>query len=270
MIASSADIHPTSIVEDGAQLGEGVKIGPFCTIGPDVTLAANVELKSHISIMGYTSIGENCVIFPQAILGGAPQNIHYKGEKTALIIGRNNVIREGVTMHTGMPDAGNQTIVGDDNLFLAYSHVAHDCRLGNNIILSNNVMLGGHVEVGDRVIMGGGAAAHQFVRIGHHAFLGAMSLSNHDVVPFGMVTGVPGHLGGLNVIGMGRAGFSKSEILDIRRFYKHIFEGPGHFKDRIDQAKEMDLSAAEQDMFAFASCDSRRGLLFPCADKKRS
>lgn len=269
MIASSAEIHPSAIIEDGAQIGDNVIIGPFCTIGSSVSLAAHVELKSHVSIMGNTSIGENCVIYPQAVLGGAPQNIHYKGENTALVIGKNNVIREGVTMHTGMPDAGNETVVGDHNLFLAYSHVAHDCRVGNQIILSNNVMLGGHVEVGDRVIMGGGAAAHQFVRIGHHAFLGAMSLSNHDVVPFGMVTGVPGHLNGLNVIGMGRAGFSKSEILDIRRFYKHIFEGPGHFKDRIEQAHEMDLNEAERDMFEFASFDSRRGLLFPCTDKKR-
>lgn len=269
MIAASAQIHPSSIVEAGAQIAQGVSIGPFCVVGSNVSLAQNVELHSHVSILGHTSIGENCVIYPQAVLGGAPQNIHYKGENTKLIIGKNNIIREGVTMHTGMPDAGNETVIGDHNLFLAYSHVAHDCRLGNNIILSNNVMLGGHVEVGDRVIMGGGAAAHQFVRIGHHAFLGAMSLSNHDVVPFGMVTGVPGHLNGLNVIGMGRAGFSKAEILDIRRFYKHVFEGPGHFKDRIEQAKEMELSNAEQDMFDFASFDSRRGLLFPDVDKKR-
>lgn len=269
MIASTADIHPSSIIEDGAQIADHVTIGPFCTIGPNVKLAAHVALKSHVSIMGHTHIGAHSTVFPQAVLGGAPQNVHYRGEDTQLIIGAHNVIREGVTMHTGMPDAGHQTIVGDHNLFLAYAHVAHDCRVGNHVILSNNVMLGGHVEVGDRVIMGGGAAAHQFVRIGHHAFLGAMSLSNHDVVPFGMVTGVPGTLSGLNVIGMGRAGYAKSDILEIRRFYKQLFEGPGHFKDRLEQLREMELTEAEKDMFEFACCDSRRGLLFPSVDRKR-
>ncbi|WP_162653833.1 acyl-ACP--UDP-N-acetylglucosamine O-acyltransferase [Lentilitoribacter sp. Alg239-R112] len=269
MISASAQVHPSSIVEDGAILADGVKVGPFCMIGSKAQIGKNVELKSHISVMGNTKIGADTLIFPQAALGGDPQNIHYNGEDTKLIIGERCTIREGVTMNTGMPDAGNRTIIGNDCLFLAYSHIAHDCRVGNNVILSNNVMLGGHVEVGNNVIMGGGAAAHQFVRIGHHAFMGGLSLANHDVIPFGMVTGAPGSLMGLNVIGLSRSGFSRSDILSIRRFYKHMFEGVGHFKDRLEQAKASKMNSLEKDIFDFVSIDSKRGFLFPPQDRKR-
>ena len=155
-------IHRSAIVEDGAEIGMNVDIGPFCHIGPKVRLGDNVRLMSHVVIDGSTTIGEETIVFPNAVLGCAPQNIHYKGEDTELVIGRACTIREGVTMHPGMPDFGGRTTVGDNSMFLAYSHVAHDCHVGSNVILSNNVMLAGHVTIGDRVIMGGGAAVHQF------------------------------------------------------------------------------------------------------------
>ena len=147
MIAATAEIHPTAIVEDGAIIGEGCKIGPYTIIGPKVKLGSNITIRSHVVIDGNTTIGSGTSIFSHAILGTEPQNVHYKGEDTELIIGENCQIRESVTMNTGMPDAGNKTVVGNNCLFLVNSHVGHDCRLGDNIILSNNVMLGGHVEV---------------------------------------------------------------------------------------------------------------------------
>ena len=163
MVSESSNIHPSSIIEDGATIAANVTIGPFCHVGPDVSLAEGVVLKSHVSVTGRTSIGSNTSVFPGAVLGGEPQNIRYKGEETTLSIGSGCTIREGVTMHTGMPDAGGQTVIGDRSMFLAYSHVAHDCQIGDDVILSNNVMLGGHVVIGDRVIIGGGAAIHQFL-----------------------------------------------------------------------------------------------------------
>ncbi|MEP2978753.1 MAG: acyl-ACP--UDP-N-acetylglucosamine O-acyltransferase [Lentilitoribacter sp.] len=261
MIAATAEIHPTAIVEDGATIGEGCKIGPFSIIGPKVKLGSNITIRSHVVIDGNTSIGSGCSIFSHAILGTEPQNVHYKGEDTELIIGKNCQIRESVTMNTGMPDAGNKTVVGDNCLFLVNSHVGHDCRLGDNIILSNNVMLGGHVEVGNNVIMGGGAGVHQFVRVGHHAFIGGLCIAKNDVIPFGMADGVPGELLGLNVIGLRRAGYAKQQILDIRRFVKRVFEGEGTFKQRLAEIDPSQLGEAEKDIFDYINTDSKRGLI---------
>ncbi len=178
-----ARIHPAAVVEDGAELGVNVEIGPFCHVGSKVKLGDNVRLMSHVVVLGSTSIGDDTQIFPNAVLGCAPQNVHYRGEETELVIGRSCTIREGVTMHPGMPDFGGKTLVGDHCMFLAYSHVAHDCRVGDHVILSNNVMLAGHVQIGERVIMGGGAAVHQFTRIGHHAFIGGLAGGEHDGLP---------------------------------------------------------------------------------------
>lgn len=261
MRGSVADIHPTAIVEDGAIIGEGCKIGPYSIIGPKVKLGANVTIRSHVVIDGNTTIGSGCSIFSHAVLGTEPQNIHYRGEDTELIIGKNCQIRESVTMNPGMPDAGGKTVVGDNCLFLVNSHVAHDCILGNNIILSNNVMIAGHVEIGDNVIMGGGAGIHQFVRIGHHAFVGGVSNAKNDIIPFGMSDGVPGELVGLNVVGLRRAGYEKQQILDIRRFVKNVFESGGTFKDRLADIDPSQLSEVEKDVHDFITADSKRGFL---------
>lgn len=259
-MTASARIHSSSLVEDGAQIGEDVFIGPFCHIGPNVSLADGVVLKSHIVITGRTSIGSHTRVFPGAVLGEEPQNVNYRGEETDLSIGANCVIREGVTMHTGMPNAGGVTTVGDRSMFLAYSHVAHDCRIGNDVILSNNVMLGGHVEVGDRVIMGGGAAVHQFCRIAHHAFVGGMTGVGRDIIPYGMMTGNPGQLAGLNVVGMQRAGIGKDEIRAVRRAFKQLFYGGKPIREMVAQVRDDYVgNAIAQEIIEFLVSESIRG-----------
>lgn len=230
LIKASAVVHPLSVVEDGAVIGERVRIGPFCHVGSKVVLGDDVDLLSHVVVTGRTTIGAGTRIFPSAVIGGDPQSIHHEGEETTLSVGRNCTIREGVTMNTGTAGGGGRTMVGDDNLFLAYSHVAHDCQLGNNIILSNNVMLAGHVKVEDRAILGGGSAVHQFARIGRQAFIGGLSAVAYDVIPYGMLNGNPGVLGGLNVVGMTRAGIERSVIHRVRKAYKQIFEGEGSIR----------------------------------------
>ena len=165
-------IHPTAIVEKGAELGAGVHVGPFCTIGQEVAVGDGVKLISHVVLMGATTLGEGCTLYPNAVLGGPPQNTRHKGGRTTLEVGRNCVIREGVTFHVGSDDSRGRTTVGDGGNFLAYCHVAHDCIIGNNVTMANGALLGGHCELGDHVIMGGMTAVHQFTRIGHHAFIG--------------------------------------------------------------------------------------------------
>ncbi|MBU4529644.1 MAG: acyl-ACP--UDP-N-acetylglucosamine O-acyltransferase [Hoeflea sp.] len=262
-------IHPSAIVEDGAKIGLNVEIGPFCHIGPKVKLGDNVRVMSHVVIDGTTTIGEGTIIYPNAVLGCAPQNIHYKGEDTELIIGRGCTIREGVTMHPGMPDFGGQTTVGDNSMFLAYSHVAHDCHVGSNVILSNNVMLAGHVTIGDRVIMGGGAAVHQFTRIGHHAFIGGLAAVSNDVIPYGMLNGNPGVLMGLNIIGMQRSGFDKPAIHAVRRAYKMIFDPATPIRQNITHVREMaETNAAVADIVAFIDAESERALSSPARGQR--
>ncbi len=257
-IAASARIHPMAYVEDGATIGENVIVGPFCHVGPKVTLGDNVQLLTHVVVTGRTTIGKGTKIFPMAVIGGDPQSVHHGGEETTLVVGENCTFREGVTINTGTKDAGGTTIVGNNNLFLANSHVAHDCRIGNNVIMSNNVMLAGHVTVEDRVILGGGCAVHQFTRIGRQAFIGGLSAVSYDVIPYGMLNGNPGILGGLNVVGMTRAGIDRSVIHVVRRAFKRIFDGTGSaranaaaIRDEFADCKEvmeiLDFIAAESD-----------------------
>ena len=257
-------IHPSSIVEDGAVIGLNVEVGPFCHIGSKVKLGDNVRLMSHVVIDGSTTIGNGTIVFPNAVLGCAPQNIHYKGEDTELIIGRNCTIREGVTMHPGMPNFGGQTTVGDNSMFLAYSHVAHDCHVGSNVILSNNVMLAGHVTIGDRVIMGGGAAVHQFTRIGHHAFIGGLAAVSNDVIPYGMAIGNRARLAGLNLVGLKRRGFDREAIHSLRAAYRMIFSSEGALRERVDDAAAMFKSEPlVQDVVRFIVASSDRPICLP-------
>ncbi|MFC3072738.1 acyl-ACP--UDP-N-acetylglucosamine O-acyltransferase [Shinella pollutisoli] len=230
MIAASAKIHPLSVVEEGAVVGENVVVGPFCHVGPRVVLHDDVELLAHAVVTGRTTIGRRTRIFSNAVIGGDPQSLHHDGAETTLVVGEDCTIREGVTMNTGTTEGGGETVVGNGNLFLANSHVAHDCRIGNGVILSNNVMLAGHVRVDDRAILGGGSAVHQFTRIGRQAFIGGLSAVSYDVIPYGMLNGNPGILGGLNVVGMSRAGMEKPVIHQVRRAFKQIFEAEGSIR----------------------------------------
>ncbi|NTF31718.1 acyl-ACP--UDP-N-acetylglucosamine O-acyltransferase [Rhizobium skierniewicense] len=226
-IAASARIHPMSFIEDGAVVGENVVVGPFCHVGPKVTLHDDVQLISHVVVLGCTTVGKGTKIWPSAVIGGDSQSAHHSAVDTTLVIGENCTIREGVTMNTGTVEHGGTTVIGNNNLFLAYAHVAHDCRLGNHVILSNNVMLAGHVTIEDRAILGGGSAVHQFTRVGRQAFIGGLSAVSYDVIPYGMLNGNPGILSGLNIVGMTRAGIERAEIHKVRRAYKQIFESEG-------------------------------------------
>lgn len=217
------NIHPTSIIEPGAQLGVGVRIGPFCCVGSNVVLGDYVELVSHISISGFTTIGEKTKIFPFASIGHRPQDLKYAGEPSKTIIGSNNTIREYVTIQPGTADDAMQTVVGNHCLLMVGSHVAHDCVVGDHVIMSNNATLGGHVKVGDYTIIGGLAAVKQHVRIGAHAMIGGMAGVERDVIPFGMVIGERGWLNGLNLVGMKRRGFSKDAIAKLQEIYLSLF-----------------------------------------------
>ncbi|MBM6595763.1 acyl-ACP--UDP-N-acetylglucosamine O-acyltransferase [Microvirga pudoricolor] len=229
-----ATIHPSSVVEDGAKIGEGVTIGPFCTVGPEVELGDGCHLISHAAVAGKTTIGARTRIFPFASVGHIPQDLKYRGEASTLTIGSDCMIREGVTINPGTEGGGLKTVVGDRCAFLANSHVGHDTKVGNDCILSNNVMLAGHVTVGDFVIFGGGSAVIQFARVGSHAFVGGMSGLENDLIPYGMAIGNRAHLAGLNIIGMRRRNFTRDQIHDIRRAYRLLFADEGTLTERVE------------------------------------
>lgn len=267
---NSIFVHPTAVVESGAELGNGVRIGPFCHVGPNVVLGDRVELISHVVVTGDTTIGEGTRVFPNAVLGTEPQNTAYKGERTTLVIGRNNTIREGVTMHIGTGNSRGETVVGDNCMFLAYSHVAHDCVLGDHVTFSNNVMIGGHSTIGDRVIVGGGAGIHQFCNVGHHAFVGGIAAVVHDVIPYGMVVGNRAYLAGLNLVGMKRSGMSKEEINMLRHVYRELFAENGC--TLRENARRLQQTYADQpavrDIAHFILADSKRKFTTPRSSRR--
>ncbi len=233
-----------------------------------MVLGDDVELLSHAVVTGRTTIGRGTRIFPCAIIGGDPQSVHHSGEETTLSVGDHCTIREGVTMNTGTTGGGGKTVVGNNNLFLANSHVAHDCQLGNHIILSNNVMLAGHVTVEDRVILGGGSAVHQFTRIGRQAFVGGLSAVSYDVIPYGMLNGNPGVLSGLNIVGMTRAGIERSTIHVVRRAYKQIFEGEGSVRVNAAAIRDEYADCKEViEILDFIAADADRALSSPFRGK---
>jgi len=233
-MSHETQIHPLSVVDPAAKLGAGVTIGPFCTIGPDVELGDGSALISHVALAGRTKIGPEARIYPFASIGHIPQDLKYHGEPSTLEIGARCMIREGVTMNPGTEGGGLVTRIGDRCTFLANSHVAHDCIVGNDVIFSNNVMLAGHCQVGDFAILGGGAAVHQFCRVGAHAFIGGLSGVENDVIPYGIALGNRAHLAGLNMVGLKRRGFSREAIQDIRRAYRLLFAEEGTLQERIE------------------------------------
>lgn len=218
------NIHPTAVISDGAKISDSANIGPYCVIGADVAIGAGTELKAHVNVDGVTSIGQNNVVYPFTSLGTPPQDLKFKGERSELIIGDNNVIREHVTMNVGTQGGGLLTKVGSHCLFMVATHVAHDCQVGDHVILANNATLAGHVAVGNHAVIGGLAAVHQFVRIGEHAMIGGLSGVEHDVIPFGSVMGERANLAGLNLIGLKRRGFDRDTIHALRGAYKAMFD----------------------------------------------
>ena len=261
-----AKIHPTAVVEDGAQIAESAEIGPFCWVSSKAKIGENVKLLARVSVMGNTTIGEGTVVFPGACLGGGPQDHgnEFK-EEARLIKGKNNIIRENVTMQCGTPKEHFTTTVGDNGMFMVNSHVAHDCVVGNNVIMTNNAVIGGHVRLGDGVIIGGNSAVHQFCRIGRKAMIGGMSGVARDVIPFGMVTGDRGKLRGLNVIGLKRSGIDESAVKAVTRAYMFLFKGKnGTFEERLAEAREKykdNEMVMEQIRFIDDALESKRNLL---------
>jgi UDP-N-acetylglucosamine acyltransferase len=264
-------VHASACVEPGARLGAGVVVGPFCHVGPQVKLGDGVHLISHVSLAGDTSIGARTRIFPFASIGHEAQDLKYRGEPASLVIGEECVIREGVTMNPGTAGGGSRTIVGARCVFLANAHVAHDCRLGDDIILSNNVMLGGHCQVGDFSIVSGGAAAHQFVRIGAHAFVGGLAGVENDIIPYGIALGNRAALAGLNIVGLKRRGFSRESIHDLRRAYRALFAPEGTLKERVeDVAAEFADHTEVQQILDFLREGGERAICMPRAGKEDS
>lgn len=261
---SSVYIHPTAIVSKHAKLGTGVKIGPYCIVGDDVQLGDQVELISHVVVEGRTSLGKETKVYPFTSVGHIPQDLKYKGEPSELKIGSRCTIRENCTLNPGTEAGGMVTQVGDDCLLMASTHVAHDCRLGNHVIMANFSGLAGHVEVADRVIFGAGCFVHQYVRIGAYAFLGAQSMLENDVIPFGMVVGNRAALSGLNVIGLKRNGFSRAQIQTIRSVYNKIFSDKKTFSERVLEASaELGDDPLGKQVLEFVQNASERGICLP-------
>ncbi len=231
-------IHPTAIVDAAAEIADSVIIGPYCVVGPKVRLDERVELISHVVVDGITSVGEGTRIFPFASIGHQPQDLKYKGEPSTLEIGKNNRIREHVTMNPGTEGGGMVTRVGDNCLFMASSHVGHDCLVGNHVILANNATLGGHVTVGDFAVLGGLSAVHQFVRIGHHVMVGGMTGVENDIIPYASCTGNRAHLSGLNLVGLKRRGFPRDDIHALRNAYRLLFAPEGTLQERLDEVAQ--------------------------------
>jgi UDP-N-acetylglucosamine acyltransferase len=216
-------IHKSSIIDPKAKILKNLKVGPFCYVGPNVELGENVELISNVHLEGNTKIGNGTRIFPFASIGTQPQDLKYNNEKNCTIIGENNIIREYVTINPGTEGGGLKTVIGDNCLFMISSHVAHDCKIGNNVIIANNVPLGGHVTIEDHVVIGGNSAVQQFTRIGRLAMIGGMTGVLKDVIPFGLSIGNRNYLQGLNLIGLRRKKYTNQIIMGLDKAYKEIF-----------------------------------------------
>ena len=216
-------IHNSSVIDKKAKIGKNVKVGPFCYIGPKVQICDNVELISNVHVEGNTKLGQGTKIFPFASVGTQPQDLKYKGEVNSLEIGENNIIREYVTINPGTEGGGGKTVIGNNCLLMISSHIAHDCNIGNNVVLANNVPLGGHVTIEDSVVIGGNSAVQQFTRIGRLAMIGGMTGVLKDVIPFGLSFGNRNYLRGINIIGLKRKKYDNKKIMELDKAYKKIF-----------------------------------------------
>ena len=216
-------IHKTSIIDKKAKIPSSAKIGPYTIIGPEVEIGENVNIYSHVNISGHTKIGSGTIIFPFSSIGTQPQDLKYKGEKSKLIIGKNNIIREYVTINPGTEGGGGLTSIGNECLFMISSHIAHDCKIGNNVVIANNVPIGGHAVIEDSVTIGGNSAVQQFTRIGRLAMIGGMTGVLNDVIPFGLSFGNRNYLKGVNLIGLRRKKYDNKKIIELNEAYKNIF-----------------------------------------------
>jgi UDP-N-acetylglucosamine acyltransferase len=252
------NIHNTAIVEDGAIIGEDVTIGPFCIVGSEVSIGDGTELKSHCVVDGKTTIGKNNRIFPYAVLGTIPQDLKFDGEKTELIIGDNNTIREHTLINTGTAGGGYKTVLGNNNLIMGHVHIGHDCILGDNIVVANSCAIAGHVEIDDTVVVGGMSAIHQFCKIGTQAMIGGGSIVVQDIPPFCNTDGNRAVIRGINLNGLRRRFKDRSDIDAIKRAYKELFDSE---KAPKDIAKEL-INSENQYVVKLAQfvLDTKRGI----------
>lgn len=263
MISPDARIHPSAVIEPGAQIAAGCDIGPFTLIGAEVTLAPGVTIKSHAVVTGWTEIGADTTIFPFACVGEVPQDLKFKGERTRLIVGARCRIREGATLNTGTEGGGGITRIGDDCLLMTGAHIGHDAQLGNRIVLANQVAIAGHCHIGDDVIIGGLSGIHQWVRIGRGAIIGAVTMVTNDVLPYGLVQGPRGVLDGLNLVGLKRRGVDRSDISAMRAAFQALSQGEGSFIDRARRLAEETSSDYVREMTDFVLSASDRSFLTP-------
>ena len=256
-------IHNTAIIDKRAKISSNVYIGPYSIIGPDVEIEENTIIHSHVNLEGNTKIGKNNQIFPFSSIGTPPQDLKYKGEKNKLIIGDNNRFREYVNINPGTEKGGGLTRIGDNNLFMVYCHVAHDCNISNNIVLANNVQVGGHVIIEKNAVVGGSCAIHQFSRIGESAMIGGMTGVLSDVIPFGLSMGNRNNLMGLNLIGLRRSKVSNENIKKIQTMYEIVFKSK-NFRENIDS---LDLNLKNNEFIKkiinFINSDKKRPISLP-------
>ena len=256
-------IHNTAIIDRRAKISSNVNIGPYSIIGPDVEIEENTIIHSHVNLEGNTKIGKNNQIFPFSSIGTPPQDLKYKGEKNKLIIGDNNRFREYVNINPGTEKGGGLTRIGDNNLFMVYCHVAHDCNISNNIVLANNVQVGGHVIIEKNAVVGGSCAIHQFSRIGESAMIGGMTGVLSDVIPFGLSMGNRNNLMGLNLIGLRRSKVSNENIKKIQTMYEIVFKSK-NFRENIDS---LDLNLKNNEFIKkiinFINSDKKRPISLP-------
>ena len=267
MTKTSLNIHPTAIVENGANISNSCRIGPYCCIGSEVTLDEEVSLESHVVVSGKTFIGRGTKIWPFSSVGSNPQDLKYSGEKTALIIGKNNLIRECVSISTGTDGGGGVTSIGNNCLFMLGSHVGHDCKLGDNIVVANSSAIAGHVIIEDNVNIGGLVGVHQFCRIGEGSMIGAHAMVSKDVIPFSMIVGLRPVLSGVNLVGLKRRGSKKENIKKLVEVFSRIFEkgGSENFKERLASMNKDDLHQVTevQKVLEFMKQESTRSFVAP-------
>ena len=256
-------IHSSSVIDKKAKLGNNIKIGPFCYVGPNVELQQDVELISNVHIEGNTKIGKGTKIFPFASIGTMPQDLKFKGESNSVLIGENNIIREYVTINPGTEGGGGVTTVGDHCLFMISSHVAHDCKIGNNVIIANNVPLGGHVTIEDSVVIGGNSAVQQFTRIGRLAMIGGMTGVLKDVIPFGLSVGNRNYLQGLNLIGLRRKKYENQKIIGLDKAFKEIFASKNLHENLEKINGEYSDNELVNEVVAFITRDKKRPICSP-------
>ena len=256
-------IHKTAIVNSKAKISVNVKIGPYSIIGPEVEIGENSVLHSHVNIVGDTKIGKNNQIYPFSSIGTPPQDLKYKGEKNSLVIGDNNKFREYVNINPGTESGGGLTRIGDNNLFMVYCHIAHDCNISNNIVLANNVQVGGHVTIQNNAIIGGSCAIHQFSRIGESAMIGGMTGVLSDVIPFGLSMGNRNNLTGLNLIGLRRSKVSNENIKKIQLAYEIIFKTTS-FRENIEGLNsDLKNNKFVEKILNFINSDKKRPISLP-------